>query len=267
MKTTYSKHFYLFGLKTVFALILFVFMIQTQAKSQKSTVEEIFANANEMYNQGQYDSALRLYETVLEQDRVSAPIYYNAGNTCYKLKNIPKAILYYEKALKLAPNDEDIIKNLEIANARIVDKIEPLPELFINTWWRNFQNLFSPDSWAKVSLAVFGVLLILVFVFLTSRRKVLRKISFFVGILFVLLTICSLTIAAQKYFDGKKSTEAIVFTPTITVKSAPGASSVDLFVLHEGAKVFILDNASGWNKIKIANGSIGWLPEESMVGI
>lgn len=267
MKAAYSKHIYLFGLNSLLALILCIFMIQTPARSQNSTMEELFAKANEIYNQGQYDSALQLYEGILEKDMVSAAVFYNMGNACYKLKNIPKAILYYEKALKLEPNDKDIIKNLEIANSRIVDKIEPLPELFINAWWRSFQNLFNADTWALASLVLFGCLLVLIFIFITSKRKSLRKISFFVGIFFILLSICSITIAAQKYSDGKKNTEAIIFTPTITVKSAPGASSVDLFVLHEGAKVSVLDNAGGWNKIKIANGSIGWLPENSMIGI
>lgn len=244
--------------------VLLLFSIITQAQT---TFEEKFELANTLYTQAQYDSAVLIYESILESDLESAALYYNLGNTYFKLRNYPKSILYFEKALKLAPNDNDILENLQIANSRIVDKIEPMPELFFKVWWRNFCNIFHPDTWAILSILALVILLVLVFWFLVSRNHAVRKTTFFFGILFIFVLIGTLAIAAQGRASLKQENQAIIFSPTITVKSAPGISSVDLFILHEGAKVTILDNVSGWNRIRIANGSVGWLPENSMINI
>lgn len=265
MNTKITSIFFDWKLKSGFIIFfLLLFSITTLAKQASN---EKFEQANTLYTQAQYDSAAIVYESILESDLESAALYYNLGNTYFKLRNYPKSILYFEKALKLNPNDEDIIENLQIANARIVDKIEPMPELFFKVWWRNFCTIFHPDTWALLSIVSFVVLLALVFWFLTARNIAARKMTFFFGILFIFVFAGTFVIAAQGKATLQQENQAIIFTPTITVKSAPGASSVDLFILHEGAKVTILDNVSGWNRIRIANGSVGWLPENSMIKI
>ena len=175
------------------------------------------------------------------------------------------AILYYEKALKLDPGNDDIRTNLEIANLAVVDKINVLPQSFIARWWNGLKSSFSADGWAWVSVAAFGLLLLCLFVFLMSRRTRLRKAGFFVGLLLVVALAFSLVFAVKQYRDMKHQDEAIVMTPTVTVKSSPSENSVDLFVLHEGAKVRIMDSAKEWNKIKIADGSVGWLQSSAMI--
>lgn len=224
-----------------------------------------FIQANALYNEGKYDSALVTYNQILDQEMASAALYYNVGNTYYKLREYPMAILNYEKALQLDPNNEDIRTNLQIANLKVVDKIEPVPTLFFVKWWNNLRMLFSANAWAAVSLGLFALLLLCIFLFFTSRSTGLRKTGFFTGLIVLLLLVVSVLFSVQKYNGLRHQDEAIVMTPTITVKSSPSESSVDLFVLHEGAKVAILDVANDWNKVKIANGSVGWLPSNSMI--
>ena len=175
------------------------------------------------------------------------------------------AILYYEKSLKLNPNDEDTKHNIDIAREFISDKIEPVPELFIKSWWNNLTNTFTINTWAVISLIIFGFLLLSVFLYLTSRTRILKKSMFFTSIIFIILTICTFCISTKKYNYINSNNEGIIITPTITVKSSPSSSSVDLFVLHEGSKVKILDQTGDWEKIKIANGSIGWLPTSTII--
>ena len=191
---------------------------------------------------------------------VSASLLYNIGNTYFKLRNYPMAILHYEKALKIDPTNEDTKHNLAIANALITDKIEPMPVFFMTKWWRNVGNLHSANGWAKASLIFFAILLLILFGYITARTSRTRKITFFTGILTLVLVICSLIFAYQKHKYINEHNEAIVMTPTITVKSSPSSSGVDLFVLHEGTKVEIIDNTDKWDKIKIADGSVGWMP-------
>ena len=175
------------------------------------------------------------------------------------------SILYYEKALKLDPSNEDIKVNLEIANLAIVDKINQIPQSFIMRWWNGLRSLLSADGWAWVSVVAFALVLVCLYAFLMSRRMGWRKVGFFAGLVMLVCLGLSVAFAIDKQYDLKHQDEAIIVTPTVTVKSSPNSSSVDLFVLHEGTKVSILDSAEEWNKIKIADGSVGWLLSTDMI--
>jgi SH3-like domain-containing protein len=109
--------------------------------------------------------------------------------------------------------------------------------------------------------------LIAIFFYLTTSVLWIKKTGFFSGLILILFTIGTFGLASQRFYYTKQASEAIIFAPTITVKSSPGNSSVDLFVLHEGTKVALLDEVVGWHKIKIGNGSVGWLPDDSFKGI
>lgn len=229
------------------------------------TYNSWFEEGNAAYNEGNYDQAITLYNQVVDAGMESADLYYNMGNTYYKMKSYPMAILYYEKALKLEPGNEDIRTNLEIANLAIVDKINVIPQSFVVKWWNGLKQSFSADGWAWISVAAFGMLLLCLFIFLMSRRTGLRKAGFFAGLLMVVCLALSLLFAIGQHRDMKYHDEAIVMTPTVTVKSSPSENGVDLFVLHEGTKVSILDSAMDWNKVRIADGSEGWLMASDMI--
>lgn len=241
-------------------IYLLVFMMVAAIGLKAQTIQnQEFTKANFYYNESRYDTALVIYEKILNEGYVSVPLLYNIGNTYFKLRNYPMAILHYEKALKIDPTNEDTRHNLAIANALITDKIEPMPVFFLTKWWRSTGNLMSANGWTKTSLELFGLFLVLVFLYITARTKGVRKTTFFSSIIVLILLVCSSIFSYQKHKYLNERNEAIVMTPTITVKSSPSASGVDLFVLHEGSKVEIIDNADKWDKIKIADGSVGWM--------
>ncbi len=223
-----------------------------------------FEKANKLYNEGLYDSSIVLYKAILNQKLHSSELYFNMGNAYFKNNNLPEAILYYEKALKLSPNDEDIKYNLSITNSMIVDKIENVPQLFYKQWWNYFYDLYSTNTWAIISILIWILFLISLGVFLLSRSRSKKKFVFYITVLIFIAALGSFGFASQKYYFSKENKEAIIFTPTITVKSSPTKNSVDLFVVHEGTKVKIIDKLDNWNKVKIKDGSIGWLPSDSM---
>lgn len=249
-------------LRITFLLFVSCF-IATKAEAQKP--EELFSKANSLYNESAYDSAARVYEDIISKGYSSASLYYNLGNAYYKLRNYPMAILYYEKSLKLDPNNSDTKHNIAIANAFISDKIEEVPELFIKTWWNKLSNIFTINTWAIITLASIALMFICLFFYLTARTRTVKKSMFFSSLILILLTITTFSISLKKYNYIKNHSEGIITSPTITVKSSPSSSSVDLFVLHEGSKVKILDKTDNWEKVKIANGSIGWLPSSTII--
>lgn len=244
---------------------LFIIVIFIGVGSKAQTPEEMMTEANTLYNENAYDSAASVYNNIIKQGYSSATLYYNLGNTYYKSRNYPLAIYYYEKSLKLDPNNEDTKHNIDIAKLFITDKIEEVPELFIKKWWNSLSNAFSTNTWAVISLIMFGIMLICIFFYITARTRGLKKSMFFLGLLVIMFTIISFSISAKKYAYINSNNEGIVISPTITIKSSPSSSSVDLFVLHEGTKVKILDETDEWEKIKIANGSIGWLPSSAII--
>ena len=231
----------------------------------QNPTDEWFDQANTAYNSGNYEDAVELYQKILNTDMESVPVYYNMGNAYYKMHEYPKAIYYYENALKLDPSNEDARTNLEIANLAIVDKIEPVPQSFIVRWWRSLRAMCSSDRWAWWSVAAFALLLVCAFMFFRSRRIGLRKLGFFMGLIFLVVFALSVVFAAQLRHSATTQDQAIIMSPTVTVKSSPAEASVDLFVLHEGTKVTIMESSNGWNKVRIANGSIGWLEADKML--
>ncbi len=247
-------------LKKILLILTLVFTLVTQGQEFDETINK----ANSAYNQGLYDSAIVLYNNVILADMESAELYYNIGNAYFKNNNLPKAILFFEKAKKLAPYDEDIKYNLNIANSMIVDKIEKVPEMFYKSWWNYFYNMFNADTWTILSLIIWLLFIIVLGFFILGKSRRSKKLSFYVAALFLFATIASFGLASQKYYYSKENKEAIIFIPTITVKSSPTLGSVDLFVVHEGTKVKIVDKLDNWFKIKIQDGSVGWLPMNTM---
>lgn len=244
---------------TIMALMLSVSFVKAEE------VQRHFEDANTLYNEGHYDSALVAYKAIVDEGFESSALYYNMGNAYYKSMQYPMAILYYEKALQLDPKNQDILDNLAMANLHIADKIEPLPELWLRRWFTGFVNVFSVDTWAVISVVIAILMCLCIYLFVISRRTAVRKAMFFTGLLLLLLCVVSCISASRRYSELIEPDHAIIMMPTITVKSSPSSTSVDLFVLHEGTKVSVLDAADGWNKIKIANGSVGWLPANTMV--
>ena len=217
---------------------------------------------NAAYNNARYQQATAYYLSVIEQGYSSPELYYNLGNSFFKLDDIPSAILYYEKALKMKPKDEDINYNLGLANSRIIDKIEPLPEFFLKKWGKQIVHLMGPDQWAQTGIILFIVFLVLLSVFVVSRSVGLRRSVFWAGLVLLILFAFSLYTGFYSHQERKDQHEGIIFTPTVTVKSSPTENSVDLFVIHEGTKVGLIDEVEGWSEIRIANGSVGWVKTE-----
>lgn len=220
--------------------------------------------ANQQYNAGNFHEAIQNYTTLINSNIESAQLYYNLGNTYYKIDDLASAILFYEKAKKLNPNDEDVNYNLGIANSRIVDNIDSVPQIIFKRWWNQFYNMFSVNLWAKVAIGLFIITLVFAAIYLLARTRFIKKLFFSLGILFILFSITSYFVSYQKYYYTDTHKEAILFAPTITVKSSPNRNSVDLFVIHEGTKIYILDKVGEWIEVRIANGSVGWLPESEI---
>ena len=222
------------------------------------------AEADSAYSSGNYQKAITLYETLLKSG-ASPELYYNLGNAYYRTENITRAVINYERALLLSPGDRDIRFNLQLARSKTIDKIVPESEMFFITWYHALVNLMSVDGWARMAILSLALVIILSLLYLFSDRIWLRKIGFFGGLLLLLLFVLSNVFAYQQKQNLLYRKGAIVIAPSVTVKSTPAKNGTDLFILHEGAKVTIIDGAmSDWKEIRLADGKEGWIERKAM---
>ena len=217
--------------------------------------DQLFEKANKAYNNSDYTSAITLYDSILTIGLESSELYYNLGNCHYKAQDWANAIWHYEKSLKLEKNDKTI-QNLELANLKIIDRIEEIPQLFYKKWWSSFISIFNTFSWQLISILIIWLALtIKILSQFTNYKK-----EHFLSILYSLALI-SVFATYSSYQKNITKKEAIIFTSSIVVNSAPTTSSTNLFSLHSGSKIEILDTIGEWINIKIANGSSGWIKE------
>lgn len=246
--------------RILFLLLLFANLSYSHADEAVS----FFSKANDYYQKAEFDSALMFYNKVLELDKVSSALYYNMGNSYFKKGMLAEAILFYEKASRLAPHDPEINQNLEIARARTIDKIDPLPQMFYNRWVMDIKNLFSPDAWSVAAVIFFWLFIGSLSFYLLSGKSSIKKISFASAIFLFVFFIFTAWIAYDRHQNLTGGHNAIIFETSVYVKSSPEDKSTNLFMLHEGTKVEILDEISEWRKIRIANGNIGWIKEDAI---
>ena len=230
-------------------------------------VDSLKAQADQAYSNEQFRDAVTLYEQIITQEYVSAEIHFNLGNAYFKSGQIAPSILHYERALKLAPTDEDILFNLKLANLSVKDRVEEIPQLFFVNWWKTLLNVFGTDGWAwsiviSLILALAGFLL-----FRLSSDEGMRRLTFYTATIALIWATFS-TYAAQKSFShAVNDNRAVVFAYTINAKSAPDEKGKDLFVIHEGLVVTVSDELNGWVRIKLSNGGVGWVPADVLAMI
>ena len=223
------------------------------------------ADADKAYQENKYAEAIKMYENILATQGESAVVYYNLGNSYFKEKYMAKAVLNYERALLLNPGDADIRFNLDMARSKTVDQITPATEVFIVTWINSLTNMQSERGWAKIGIVSFICLLVGLALYIFSKRLFVRKIGFIGAVVFLVVTVCANLFARQQKNELMDRTGAIVMSPTVTVKSTPDESGTELFVLHEGTKVFVEDNSmKGWKEIRLEDGNKGWIPTEAI---
>jgi tetratricopeptide (TPR) repeat protein len=226
--------------------------------------DQIFEEANALYNNGKYAEAIAKYESILGSKKHSEALYFNLGNANYKLNNIAPSIYYYEKALLLSPNDKDVESNLAFAKNMTIDAFEKVPQVGFSKIVNNLVNRFNTDTWAKIAIgsAIFFVFLFLMYHFSYSTSK--KRIAFIVSILSLFIACFSIAMAFQKESLDKKDKPAIVFAQESRVKSEANKASEEVFRLHEGTKVQIIETFEDWYKIQLPDNSLGWIPSKDI---
>lgn len=246
-------------MKKAFYILLFLLSSISMAQN-----ETLFEQGNALYNDGNYTEAIEKYQAILKQGKHSAELYFNLGNSYYKLNNIAPSVYYYEKALQLAPNDKDILNNIAFARNMTIDVVDTIPEVGFSKLINNIINMMSFDAWSKMAVGLVIVFVILFLSYYFSYASTKKRIAFVVSLASIMLACTSLSFAYHKYNLEKNDKPAIVFAKESQIKSEPNLRSSEAFKLHEGTKVQILDTVNNWKKIKLADGKTGWIVSDDI---
>ncbi|HAP36023.1 MAG TPA: hypothetical protein DCQ28_08805 [Bacteroidetes bacterium] len=242
---------------TILCLCLSIVVLSAQTEELSSVFEE----ANRLYLEQKYDAAISRYESVIKNGYESGEVYFNLGNAYFKSGKLQYAILNFERAKRIIPNDEDVNFNLQLANVQLIDKVESIPELFIYRWFYSLLTLFSLEAMVWMIYGLFLFTLGSFTVFLFARTYVQKRYSLLSGMICSFFLIVGVSNFLIQSYRVSNSEFAIVMTDVANIKSAPDNKGNDLFVIHRGIKVQVLDSVNKWRKIRLADGKVGWIPE------
>ena len=250
------------------ALMAFVVLLLWPAGMQAQETDyadSLWNTANQAYAEGRWADAVDGYEMISGMGLESAALYCNTGDAYFKEGNPAKAILYYERALKLDPSYSDARFNLALLNNGIQDRIDSVPEFVLKTWFRNFSYIMDSNGWAVCFIVFLALTLAMALMFILSPSVGGRRTGFFVGLVMLLAAALSLTFSIWQKNDAMRADKAIIMRPVTSVKSSPSSeASTDLFILHEGTKVKLIDEVGSWKNIELADGRQGWIPSADL---
>ena len=249
--------------KVVAVLVLLGFPMSGFAAD--AYVDSLFNAASAAYSEGQWADAAGTYTAIENLGLESPALYCNMGNAWFKSGDVAKAMLYYERALKLDPSYDDARYNIAVISDFIQDRIEPVPEFILKTWTRDLCYILDSDTWAVISLIFLAAVAVSLLLLFLSSSLALRRTGFFSAIAAFLLTVMSVSFSFWQKADYSRKDGAVIMVPVVSVKSSPSSdTSTDLFILHEGTKVIILDEVGDWRNIELADGRQGWMKSSDM---
>ena len=226
--------------------------------------DQVFKEANELYNDGDFEAAIAKYESIIDSGEHSAALYFNLANAHYKLNHIAPSIYYYEKALIMSPNDKEIHNNISFARNMTIDAIDKTPEIGFAKFSKSVTNWLTFDDWAKLAVVLMVLFVVFYLIYYFNYRSLRKRLAFIAAMTFLILACSSVALAFNNYHLVEIDQPAIVFAKESQVKAEPNLRSPESFKLHEGTKVQILDTVNTWKKIKLEDGKIGWIPSEAI---
>lgn len=240
-------------------LYLFLLVLTTSVLAQNN-----FEKANKLYQAAQYQEAVEAYQLLVKDNQQSAELYYNMANCYFKLNQVAPSIYYYEKALLLNPNDTDIRNNLKFAQKKTIDEIKVVPKVGFGKLLRDFTASYHYNTWAWITVG-FGLLFLVAFWgYYFSSLTVVKRLFFSAMFLFLVCIFISLGAAFFEKQHDLNDQPAVVFAEQTEIHAEPKKNSPSVFVLHEGAKVYVLEKLNNWRKIQLTDGTEGWIDQEAI---
>lgn len=246
-----------------YILVLFLLFTLVPVNYSLGQATSEFQEGVDKYTEGNFGEALEIWLDLYNSGQRSANLNYNIGNAYFKLGDIPRSILFYERAYLLSPGDENINYNLEIARGMIVDRFQEIPELFFIKWFNLISLSIGENIWSIISISSFALCLAFLSLYIYSSTYKWKVMGFWLAIILFIISFSTISFSWQNHTLVHDSHQAIITTPQISGKSSPDASGTNLFIIHEGSKVTLGEKVGEWYEITLSDGNKGWVPASS----
>ena len=242
-------------------VIIFLSLLAICGMSQSP--QESFSESNRTYEAGNFDQAFQGYQKLIKEGNVSKELFYNYANTAFQLDKKAIAILYFEKAIRLAPGDKNIKNNLSIARESIDTEIIDIPDFLPVRMWKGFSSFLSPLIWFVLQLLLGIAIVFSIYKWRISPNPSQKLKGFYSLIVSSLMFVLCFFAHQTSYKLLHQDDIGIVMQKT-QLKSAPDTRSDDLKSLSEGVKIHIQDQIDNWVKVVLTNQEKGWI-EKSVI--
>jgi tetratricopeptide (TPR) repeat protein len=236
--------------------------------------ETLTERADSAYSADNFAEATALYQQIAATEGTSSNLLYNIGNCYYRQGKPGMAILYYERALRLDPSNEDARTNLEFVNTKITD--EPGDRgMFISNTVSHIACRVSGNGWSTMAIICFVLLIGAAALYIFSSYVPLRKLGFFGGLVLLVLCIVLNVFASVSTRYSTSHDKAVVIDASTLLSTSPRAPkdrTEEAMLLHEGTCVEILDSvttrtdsaAVKWYDVKVDNDHRAWINGSSI---
>jgi tetratricopeptide (TPR) repeat protein len=236
------------------ALLLFLIVLHASATDR----DDLFFQANQAYKNGNYQEAAQRYKELTASGSVSGHVFYNLGNAYFRLGDLGRSLLNYERARLLIPRDADLAFNLGYARDRMCDAVEP-PARPLGAVF------FWLDSFSLNELFVcFAILNILFFASLVLRLVLRCEWTFTLMVTVLVIWLVAGPSLGVKWYQGAYDNRAVIIAGEAAVLAGPDARDTELFKLHAGTMVISERMESGWVLVRISDEKRGWVQEASL---
>lgn len=228
------------------------------------SVDSLFQESNKLYQLGDYEKALNVYLSLVNDVSPNSNLDYNIGNCYFKLNNLGYARFYFERAKIHNPHDSDILHNLQIVESRLIDDIKPLKDFFITRYIRSISNYFSLFVWSIIILCLLYVICFLIWFVLFGSSFKVKKTSLN-ALFFIIPILLFSSFFMLKNISESKLLYGILTSSNCYVKTAPTENSDNQFIIHEGIKFQVIDSLDDWSRILLVDGNDGWIANHNFL--
>lgn len=245
------------------ALIALAVILTSGTTAAAGPFEERFEVANRAYEEGDFERAETEYRAILEYGLRAPEIYYNLGNAHYRQGHLGRAILSYERVLRLVPGDDDARFNLEYCRQRIVDR-EEVPQHWIADAYQGWTRFVGKDGEAWLLLWIYLPAMVSVGAWMLGHEPRMQRLARFAAITLLVLLAPVAGLLVVRLSSEASESGAVVMDQKVEGRSGPDEGHATLFTIHEGLKVQVRNESGDWAQVLLPNGLNGWVPASSV---
>lgn len=239
-------------IKIIFSLILI----------NLSIYAEDINKAYELYKNNEYNKALNILLSFEKRNLIDDELYYNIGNCYYRINKPGLAIYYYEKALLENKLNNYAVENILFIKKQLPNQITPLPSFFAYYIVDNINKYISINFLSILTVILLLLLLFFIFLILYQKNDGKRVKYYKITTIFLSFALfATILILFTSYYYNIVLTKGIIINNT-TIYTSPSESSKSEKLLGEGNKFIVEDNVSNFLKVRLEDGSIGWIKKD-----